>query len=61
MQKSFVRSIPDLQTFHNFLEFSQNLTLLTEVLKRWDRIHNTSFSSYLKYKPIKLECFITPH
>ncbi len=27
----------------------------------WDRIHNTSFSSYLKYKPSKLECFITPH
>ncbi len=25
------------------------------------RIHNTLFSSYLKYKPIKLECFITPH
>ncbi len=30
-------------------------------LATWARIHNTSFSSYLKYKPSKLECFITPH
>ncbi len=30
-------------------------------LKTRDRIHNTSFCSYLKYKPSKLVCFITPH
>ncbi len=34
---------------------------LRRILEFWDRIHNTSFSSYLKYRPIKLECFITPH
>ncbi len=26
-----------------------------------DRIQNISFSSYLKYKHSKLECYITPH
>ncbi len=43
--------------------FIQNLLMVSSsrLMRIRDCIHNTSFSLYLKYKPIKLECFITPH
>ncbi len=60
MKSALIRQGSLIKQEEGSIQITSSLVLIKYLVPR-NRIHNTSFSSYLKYKPIKLECFITPH